>query len=238
MTLSRITQINLGSLGMNPYPGRGLVVGRSDDGASLVQVYWIMGRSSNSRNRRFSKAGIRVFTEAVDAALVSDPSLIMYNAMNEAKGVYVVSNGHQTSSMLGISREGYMENALESWNYEPDGPNFTPRISGYCSTDTRTPVAGLAILRKSLWGESCDRAFYYYKEIAAGFGFCLTTYSSDGDPLPSFRGDPLLMPLHGTLKQVAETYWQKLDESNKVALAVKFIPVAGGESTLHIINKY
>ncbi len=230
---------NFFALSTNPYPGRGLIIGKDETGKSLVQVYWIMGRSENSRNRIFSSDGGRIFTEAADPSKVVDPSLIIYNAMAEVKSfscgpLFVVSNGSQTDSFVTRAKaEGGLHGVLSGTCYEPDAPNFTPRISGFCLGT----LVELSILRKSSWGESCDRSFYEYEKIEPSFGFCLTTYSGDGNPLPAFRGDPLLMPLVGRSTEIAEKYWEALDEANRVSLVVKFIDIESGVSSWNIINK-
>lgn len=228
------------ALRANSYPGRGFVIGLSQDGTHLIQAYWIMGRGENSRNRVFvtDKAG-RVSTEAADPSKVKDPSLIIYDAMLETGGDYVVSNGRQTNDVLNASLMAEsLENGLSGHIYEPDTPNFTPRITGLCSTIPRVPIVEIAILRKSLWGDSCERAFYSYSELGAGYGYCVTTYMGDGDPLPSFQGDPYLLPLKGSIDDVLELYWGTLNADNRVSLAVKFISLATGESEVRIINKY
>ena len=123
--------------------------------------------------------------------------------------------------------------------YEPDAPIFTSRICGICHSDAHARfVAGLAIARKSLLGFSCDRSVTWYEDIPQGLGFCLTTYSADGDPPPAFRGDPLLVPLTGRMEEIAERYWMMLNEANRVSLAVKFIRIGSGESSVFVINQY
>lgn len=231
---------NLIHLAMNPYPGRGIVIGMDEFGKNMVQVYWIMGRSDNSRNRVFSSDDDgRLFTEAADPAKMQDPSLVIYNAMMECDGRYVVSNGSQTDDIANNKSWRYsFHDALSRWQYEPDAPNFTPRISCMCALAGNAPLAQLSVLRKSPLSETCDRAFYVYSEFPKGYGYCITTYTGDGNPLPSWRGDPLLVPLYGDTETIAEDYWGALNEDNRVSLAVKFIPMDGSKSTIHIINKY
>jgi IMP cyclohydrolase len=228
---------NYANLAQNPYPGRGIVVGLSDTGQHLVQVYWIMGRSENSRNRVFSSTGGRLFTQAADPSKIQDPKLIIYNAMDERDGSFVVSNGHQTDTV--IQRAGdILENALREWEYEPDAPNYTPRITAVCGVRvSNRPFAEMSILRKSAFGKGCDRSYYFFDELGQGFGFCITTYSGDGSPLPAFRGEPYLIPLHGDPFQIARGFWEALNRENRISLAVKFIDLGSRASAIEIVNK-
>lgn len=243
-------QANLFALGQNPYPGRGFVVGLDGAGENLVQVYWIMGRSENSRNRIFGHEGTGcLFTEAADPSKVKDPSLIIYNAMGEIRSIgaryAVVSNGQQTDAVLdGLCKSIGPHRSLLTYQYEPDAPNFTPRITAvsyWAETASALYESGaeIVLLRKGHGGnkQSCDRFLFTYGALEPGLGYCLTTYSGDGSPLPSFYGEPLLMPLEGGMEQLANTYWYSLNEENRVSLAVKFIP-REGPSKVHIINKY
>lgn len=241
MDINQLTaQANLLRLALNSYPGRGIVIGMDESGKNLVQVYWIMGRSENSRNRVFgSDDSGRLFTEAADPAKMKEPSLVIYNAMLEYKGCFAVSNGKQTYKIVSTKGEKLLfQTALSHWRYEPDAPNFTPRISGQCATNGSAPVIKLSVLRKSSFDDGCDRAFYSYDDIAPGYGYCITTYTGDGNPLPSWEGDPWLMPLYGSIKDIRNYYMQALNEEHFVSLAVKFIPLDGSKSTIEIINKY
>ena len=200
-----------------------------------------MGRSANSRNRVFKQdeESGRLYTEAADPAKVKDPSLIIYNAMRERRPHYIVSNGSQTDVVVGeLGGAPYIDVALARQPYEPDEPNFTQRITALSSLSKGVGYIQMSILRKSPFGRSCDRLTYYYKNPPARLGFCITTYSGDGNPLPPFTGEPLLMPLVGGIGEVAETYWGGLNEENRVALAVKFIELGSGYSNIYIINKY
>jgi len=223
----------------NPYPGRGIVVGLDETGQFLVQVYWIMGRSENSRNRVFGKDDTgRVFTEAADPSKVKDPSLIIYNAMREAMPRYcwVVSNGHQTDPLVDSGESFAL--TMCRWSYEPDAPNFTPRISAASLWGPKDiPNVLISILRKSLWSDACDRHFYEINDLGKGFGYCIHTYRGDGDPLPAFQGEPYLLTLVGDIEGVANDYWEMLNPENRVSLAVKFIPKSG-LSKVVIRNKY
>ncbi len=230
-------QANLEKLRANPYPGRGMAIGLAENGRSLVQAYWIMGRSEQSRNRVFGYENGRLFTRAANPKKVKDPRLIIYNAMDEWNGCYVVSNGDQTDTVIRGLRagRGFYE-TMSTRVFEPDKPNYTPRIAAI-SYRAAKPVVAMAILKKSARGATCERTFYNFDEFERGFGFCLTTYSGDGDPLPAFQGVPFLLPLLGERKKIAETLWEALWPSNRVALAVKFVNIASGESTVTVINR-
>jgi IMP cyclohydrolase len=237
-----LAQRNFLALSLNPYPGRGIVAGLSETGEYMVQVYWIMGRSENSRNRVFKvedETG-RLYTEAADPSKVKDPSLIIYNAMREEVPFYVVSNGDQTDTVVAGLYEGgafYLNEVLHNRQYEPDGPNFTQRITAVSQLTRVGQRTCMSILRKSEFGGRCDHITYELHP-GPGFGYCITTYSGDGNPLPSFRGDPLLMPLMGGPENIAQAYWDALNEDNRVSLAVKWIDISNGGSDILIINKY
>jgi hypothetical protein len=222
----------------NPYPGRGLVVGRAS-GGDWLQVYWIMGRSESSRSRRFAAEGGTLRTEPVDPAKLADPSLVIYEAMLELPGLYVVSNGDQTRTVRdALAAGGRFEDALAGREREPDAPHYTPRISALL--DLRAaPALALSILRASPGDPAqTDRTTFRPAPPPLGFGLGVTTYAGDGEPLPSFRGDPLWLPLAGAPEDVLERYWQALDAANRVALAVKRIPAAGGASRILVRNRF
>lgn len=243
--VKQIASANFAALAENPYPGRIIIAGLDETGKNLVQVYVIMGRSENSRNRVFGCEGKRLFTEAADPSKVKDPSLIIYNAMDQAVygefTIHVVSNGHQTDDVVSsYRRRRGLHETMHAWSYEPDSPNFTPRItaSSYWSSLKRKPVIRMSLLRKSQWSAECDRHFFQKNDVGAGYGYCLTTYRGDGSPLPPFRGEPYLLPLRGDAQSIAQTYWEALNADNRVSLAVKFIPEHGASGTTTIINKY
>jgi hypothetical protein len=223
----------------NPYPGRGLVVGKSTEDTWVI-VYWIMGRSTNSRNRRFVAEGGTLRTEPVDPTLVKDPSLIIYDAMLDLPGTYLVSNGDQTRTMYeAIKKGGSIEDALSTREREPDAPNFTPRINGALRFHGPRAQAVLAILKANPIDPSFTDRYYYYPSMPeAGFGLGLTTYSGDGDPLPSFSGDPLLLPCRGKAEAVLEAYWNSLDAENRVSLAVKEITGQGTTNRILVENRF
>jgi IMP cyclohydrolase len=223
----------------NPYPGRGLVIGRSEDDTWVI-VYWIMGRSTNSRNRRFVAEGGSLRTEPVDPKLVKDPSLIIYDAMLDLPGIYLASNGDQTRTMYeALGKGGSIETALATREREPDAPNFTPRINGMLSYHGASADVALAILKANEIDPTCTDRYYYYPSMPqSGFGFGLTTYRADGDPLPAFSGDPLLLPCRGKGEAVLESYWSALNEENRVSMAVKEIIKQGTQSRVLIKNRF
>lgn len=220
-------------LAVNPYPGRGLVIGRLESG-DWAQLYWIMGRSANSRNRRFAADGAELRTEPLDASLVEDPTNIIYQAMLELDGCFIVSNGDHTRTIHdALSAGARFEDALATREREDDAPNYTPRIAGLLDTRAGAAEISLAILRaNAAAAKHTDRTVYRPALPPLGLGYSLTTYTTDGDPLPPFRGDPLWLPLDGDLDDVLDSYWAALDADNRIALAAKLIPAAGGPSRI------
>lgn len=224
----------------NSYPGRGLVIGKSDSNPSWVIIYWIMGRSVSSRNRRFvTDAGV-LRTEPIDYSKVKDPSLIIYEAMLELPDRYIVSNGDQTRTIFeGIQKGISFSETLAEREREPDDPNFTPRISGMLSLTDKKGAISLSILKANPLDPAFTDRFYYQPSLPRdGYGFGLTTYQGDGDPLPSFFGDPMLLPCQGSAEKIMETYWAALDAENRVALAVKEVPADGQKSQILIKNQF
>ena len=223
-------------LRQNSYPGRGLVIGKTESGG-WAQIYWIMGRSANSRNRRFVAEGETLRTEPIDASQVENPELIIYEAMLTLPGTYLVSNGDQTRTLADtLTAGGMFDEALCGREREPDAPNYTPRISGMLSMlDTRCPVT-LSILKANSANPALtDRFTFRPAPPPPGLGYGLTTYMGGGNPLPSFSGDPLLLPCLGDAENLLDQYWQALDRENRVALAVKWI--ADGRSEMLIRNR-
>lgn len=238
--LMNIANQNFRNLQNNVYPGRGIIIGRDRFG-EIVQVYWIMGRSPNSRNRIFVNDGDgTVRTEAADPSKVEDSSLIIYPAMEEIRDrrVYGVSNGSQTRDVV-HRYLGCLFEALKRWEYEPDAPNFTPRISAlYDARDTRDLIE-IMILAKSKYSDACTRHAYRYTYLDKSIGYCVTTYEGDGSPLPAFSGEPYPMPLgQGDPKAIALSYWEALNEENRVSLVVKRITPDNGKSEIYIKNQY
>jgi hypothetical protein len=238
--VDRAEQVFARRLAQNPYPGRGLVLGRSEDGDAWLQLYWIMGRSPNSRNRVFVADGATLRTEPFDASAVEDPSLILYEAMLELERVYLVSNGDQTRTLCdALARGGSFEGALATREREPDAPNFTPRISGMIDLRGEAPAFALSVLKASRADPAhTDRNSFRPAPPPPGLGLGLTTYLGDGAPLPSFEGEPIWLPLAGPAEAVLERYWAALDGENRVSLALKRIPLGGGAGNLWIRNRH
>lgn len=230
---------NLEALRSNRYPGRGICIGLDETGGRLFQVYWIMGRSANSRNRVFVADGGELRTEPADASKVEDASLIIYNAMRGIDGSFIVTNGNQTDTIYEALADGStFVQALETRQYEPDAPNFTPRISGLSLVDGEHVCTYLSVLKKSPFGDGCSRQTFQYETLPAGMGYTVTTYTGDGSPLPSFEGEPYLLPLEGGPTEAAGTLWDALDADNRVSLAVKAVKLATGDSEILIVNAY
>ena len=213
----------------NSYPGRGIVVGRLETAGgddAWAQIYWIMGRSEHSRNRRFvvGADNSELRTEARDPALVSDPTNIIYDAMLELPDVYLVGNGDHTRTIQdALERSARLEDALSVREREDDAPNFTPRIASMLDLRGHGELA-FAILRANAADDTrTDRIVWRFPFPPPGLGFGITTYRHDGNPLPPFAGDPLWLPLAGTTEEVADAYWSALDADNRIALAVKVI---------------
>jgi len=236
-------------LGQNTYPGRGLVVGINFSTTHLVQVYFITARSANSRNRVLAAKGGKVWTEAADPTKVEDPSLIIYTAMDEVLldgrlCLHAVSNGVQTDTMIKYALQGNgFHCALQDHTYEPDAPNYTPRIMADCCPlfhdKIHDKVVDIGIIRRLSTGEADRQLFRYTGSLLdPGIGICLTTYDGDGDPLPVFAGEPYRLPLIGGIREIAETYHKVLGGDNFVSLAVKFIDRKTGKSQVEIINRY
>lgn len=241
MDFTKIASLNFNQhLKNNPYPGRGLVIGKSDVNQNWVLIYWIMGRSPNSRNRRFVNEGGVLRTEPIDYSKVKDPSLIIYEAMLELPDKYIVSNGDQTRTIFeGIQKGISFPETLAEREREPDAPNFTPRISGMLSRTDKKEIIALSILKANSIDPAYTDRYYYQPALPqAGYGFGLTTYQGDGDPLPSFIGDPLLLPCQGPAGKILEVYWEALNAENRVSLAVKEVPSDGSGSRILIKNQF
>ncbi|SFM06918.1 IMP cyclohydrolase-like protein [Paenibacillus sp. 1_12] len=235
-----IAEQNLEGLQQNPYPGRGIVIGLTPDGTKLVQVYWIMGRSVNSRNRIFvQEENGFLRTEAKDPALLTDPSLIIYYPLKHTEGSHIVTNGDQTDTIYDtLLAGGTFEQALMTRTFEPDAPNYTPRISGLVQLNNPECQYKLSILKSNAGNpEQTFRQYFHYEQALAGYGHCIHTYSEDGDPLPSFQGEPKLVPLYDDIEQTLHAYWDRLNEDNKISLLVKTIQIDNGQTELKVINK-
>ena len=212
------------------YPGRGLAIG-SYNGCSVI-AYFIMGRSSNSRNRVFRTDGDRLFTAAFDESKVEDPSLIMYNAVRVLGDLTIVTNGDQTDTIYDyLSRGETFKDALDTREYEPDAPSYTARISGLSD---REGSCGIAILRKR--GDICERSYFTYP-AEDGIGHFISTYIDDGDPLPSFEGDPVKFSINMDMKDFGKRIWESLDHSNKVSLYVRYTDKTGFRDMIFNANE-
>ena len=229
-------------LSENSYPGRGIVVGKSADGKKAMIAYFIMGRSENSRNRIFERFVGGMRTKAFDESKLSDPSLIIYNPYLSAKGgnIDIITNGDQTNTVYDfINEDKTFEEALYTREFEPDAPNFTPRISGalYYCFPRNVFTYKLSIL-KSANGrpEACNRYFYNYVP-ENGIGHFIHTYKCDGNPIPSFYGEPEEIEMPNSAQELADICWNNLNADNKVSLFVREIPLDGSEATEIIINK-
>ena len=223
----------------NSYPGRGIIIGRSADGAKAVTAYFIMGRSSNSRNRIFAEEGEGIRTQAFDESKLEDPSLIIYAPVRVLGNKTIVTNGDQTDTIYeGMDKQLTFEQSLRSREFEPDGPNFTPRISGIMHIEDGKYNYAMSILKSNNGNPgSCNRYTFAYENPAAGEGHFIHTYMGDGNPLPSFEGEPKLVGIEGTITEFAQKVWDSLNEENKVSLFVRYIEIETGKYESVIINK-
>ena len=222
----------------NPYPGRGILLGCSADGRRAVIAYFIMGRSVNSRNRVFEITEDGIRTKAFDESRMSDPSLIIYHPVRVVDGTTIVTNGDQTDTVADAFRSGgSWVRALRTREFEPDGPNYTPRISGMVRPDGSYR---LAILKSADGNPACCwRFFYEYDAPIAGQGHFISTYQTDGDPLPSFEGEPRTVELGDeTAATLADRLWNSLNADNKVSLFVRTIDLTTGQTDTAIKNKH
>ena len=222
-------------LQQNSYPGRGIVLGKSADGEHMVIAYFIMGRSENSRNRVFVVENDGIKTQAFDPSKLVDPSLIIYSPVRVIDGKTIVTNGDQTDTVYDFIAKGdTFENALQTRTFEPDAPNYTPRISGIVDGDHYT----LSILKSANGNpNSTCRYFFDYQAPLAGEGHFIHTYKCDGNPLPSFEGEPKLVAIPDDMEAFAQMLWESLNEDNKVSLFVRYIDIATGTYETKIINK-
>lgn len=220
----------------NRYPGRGIVLGVSPDGTQSVAAYFIMGRSSNSRNRVFLPEPDGIRTEAHDPSKLEDPSLIIYHPVRQLGRSLIVTNGDQTDTIRTHLELGHtLEQALRTREFEPDGPNWTPRISGLLSPDGSYKLSILKAADPQ--GSACQRCFFEYPPIP-GLGHFLHTYQCDGDPIPTFRGEPERVSLPDRAQELAQLLWDSLDEDNKISLFVRYTHRTTGAYEQHIINKH
>lgn len=223
----------------NSYPGRGIVIGRSADGTKAVAAYFIMGRSENSRNRVFVEDGDGIRTQAFDPAKLSDPSLIIYAPVRVLGNKTIVTNGDQTDTIYeGMDKQLTFEQCLRCREFEPDAPNYTPRISGIMHIEDGGYNYAMSILKSNNGDpDSCCRYTFAYESPVPGEGHFIHTYQHDGDPLPSFEGEPKLVAVPDDMDAFAEFLWKNLNPDNKVSLFVRYIDIATKETKSRIINK-
>lgn len=221
------------------YPGRGIVIGKSADGKSAVIGYFIMGRSENSRNRVFVAEGKDLKTQAFDPSKLVDPSLIIYAPVRTLDGCTIVTNGDQTDTARDYILSGKtFEEALRTRTFEPDPPNFTPRISGVLNFADGGFSYKMSILKSNRGREESALRFYYeYETPVAGEGHFIHTYKCDGNPIPSFEGEPTLVSIDGDIDTFTANLWNALNEDNKVSLYTRFVDLATGEFEDRIVNK-
>ena len=222
----------------NSYPGRGIVIGESQDGGKAVIAYFIMGRSENSRNRVFVEEGEGIRTQAFDPAKLSDPSLVIYAPVRVLGEDTIVTNGDQTDTIYDFMSEGKtFEEALRTRTFEPDGPNYTPRISGIVSRKEGGFTYKLSILKSTDGNpDQAQRVFFEY-EPQAGLGHFIHTYKCDGNPIPSYEGEPTPVEIQGDIDQFTAALWENLNQDNKVSLFVRFIDLSTGKQETRIVNK-
>lgn len=226
-------------LKQNPYPGRGIVIGRSKDGKHAVTAYFIMGRSENSRNRIFVEDGEGIRTQAFDPSKLTDPSLIIYAPVRVLGNKTIVTNGDQTDTIYELmDKQQTFEQALRTREFEPDGPNYTPRISGIMHIESGNYNYAMSIL-KSNNGDpsSCNRYTFTYENAKAGEGRFIHTYKCNEDPLPSFEGEPKLVEIPNDIEDFTQMLWESLNEDNKVSLFVRYIDLETGKYETRIVNK-
>lgn len=223
----------------NSYPGRGIIIGRSADGTKAVTAYFIMGRSSNSRNRVFVEDGEGIRTQAFDPSKLEDPSLIIYAPVRVLGNKTIVTNGDQTDTIYdGMDHQQTFEQSLRCREFEPDGPNYTPRISGVMHIENGKYNFAMSILKSSDGNpESCSRFTYAYEKPLSGEGRFIHTYMNDGNPLPSFEGEPKRVAIEGDIDSFTKNVWDSLNEDNKVSLFVRFIDIGTGKYETRIVNK-
>lgn len=226
-------------LSATTYPGRGIIIGRSEDGKKAVCAYFIMGRSANSRNRIFVEDGEGIRTQAFDKSKLEDPSLIIYAPVRVFGNKTIVTNGDQTDTIYDLmDKQQTFEQSLRTREFEPDAPNYTPRISGIMHLENSGYNFAMSILKSDNGNpDSCNRYTFAYSNPPAGEGRFIHTYMGDGNPLPSFEGEPVLVGIKGDIDSFTSLVWDNLNEENKVSLFVRFIDIETGEYESRIVNK-
>ncbi len=227
-------------LANNAYPGRGIIIGRTADGKSAVTAYFIMGRSVNSRNRVFTATEDGIRTEAADPSKLSDPHLIIYAPVRILGNKTIVTNGDQTDTIYELmDKQQTFEQALRTREYEDDAPNYTPRISGIMHIGEGKYNYAMSIIKSADGNpDSIERFTYSYNNPENGIGHFIHTYMSDGNPLPSFEGEPKKIAINDNIADFTDKLWNALNEDNKVSLFVRYINIETGETETKIVNKY
>ncbi len=222
----------------NTYPGRGIVIGKTADGKKAATAYFIMGRSANSRNRVFTEKDGAIFTEPFDASKVEDPSLIIYAALRNYENKLIVTNGDQTDTIWeGLKAGKSFSQALTTREFEPDGPNFTPRISGMITFGEGDFTYEMSILKSAdAEGTACNRYTFTYPALN-GLGHFIHTYVCDGNPIPTFQGEPERVAIDNDIDAFTNDLWNALDDNNKISLYVRYTDLATGECESRMINK-
>jgi IMP cyclohydrolase len=222
----------------NPYVGRGIVLGKTEDGKRAVSAYFIMGRSQNSRNRVFTERDGAVFTEPYDASKVEDPSLIIYAAIRKYENKLIVTNGDQTDTVYeGLKAGKGFSEALTAREFEPDAPNLTPRISGMITFGEANFTYEMSILKSAdAEGTACNRYTFSYPSLA-GLGHFIHTYVTDGNPIPTFQGEPERVAIPNDIDEFTAKIWNNLDENNKISLYVLYTDLESGKEEKRLINK-
>ena len=222
----------------NAYVGRGIVLGKTEDGTKAVSAYFIMGRSANSRNRVFTEKNGEVFTEPFDASKVEDPSLIIYAAIRKFENKLIVTNGDQTDTIYeGLQNGKCFKCALESREFEPDAPNLTPRISGMITFGEGDFTYEMSILKSAdAVGSACNRYTYSYSPLN-GLGHFIHTYVCDGNPIPTFQGEPERVFINNDIDVFTQNLWDNLNEANKISLYVRYVDLQTGKEENRLINK-
>ncbi len=223
----------------NSYPGRGIVIGKSEDGKYAVTAYFIMGRSENSRNRIFVEEGEGIRTQAFDESKLSDPSLIIYAPVRVLGNKTIVTNGDQTDTIYELmDKQQTFEQSLRTREFEPDAPNYTPRISGIMHVEHGNYNYAMSILKSNNGNpDACNRYTFAYENPVNGEGHFIHTYMGDGNPLPSFEGEPKLVGIAGDIDSFTGDIWNSLNEENKVSLFVRYIDIENGTCETRIVNK-
>ena len=222
----------------NTYPGRGIIIGKTPDGKKAVSAYFIMGRSANSRNRVFTQKGDCIYTEPFDASKVEDPSLIIYAAVRKLDNKLIVTNGDQTDTIYeGMASGKSFDESLTVREFEPDGPNWTPRISGLLNFENGDFTYQMSILKAGdAEGSFCNRFGFHYG-TKAGLGHFIHTYVCDGNPIPTFQGEPERIAICDDLDEMTSSIWNALDANNKISLYVRYTDLATGEFEDRLLNK-